>query len=308
MAEQKVKKTPQFVRTMIMISLLNNDERPSIQDLTKRFNVNLRTVQRDIENFKKFDIEIENKNGILSLKDIEMFNRVTFSELEQLMLHVSMNMMTDISMTSERRMNKLMSKVLEPDYESSYIVKLDPFEDININSDTLNLIEDAIELKRVIRFVLDGVHVKTSPFKIINIDEVWYLFGRDSQSKKLRTYYIKDMQAINLTQINFNEENDVDDIIEGIQTPWYEDEDEFEVEVEVLQNIAHYFKRKKHLLSQKILEEREDGSLLISFTVTSDEEVDNLIKSWLPHIRVLYPQSLKNKIKEDIENYLEFLD
>jgi len=59
--------------------------------------------------------------------------------------------------------------------------------------------------------------------------------------------------------------------------------------------IVHYFKLKNFLSSQEILEEYDDGSIIVKFDVTSDEDVDNLIKSWLPHIEILEPERLRKK-------------
>ena len=81
----------------------------------------------------------------------------------------------------------------------------------------------------------------------------------------------------------------------------------FEVTVKVGPKIAEFFRLRKHLSSQEILEEFEDGSLLISFDVSTDEDVDNLIKSWLPDIEVVTPQRFRNRIAKELEMYLSTL-
>jgi len=301
-------KEKQLDRVMQLISILTNDERPSFQDLQTRFSTSKRTIQRDISTLKEHNIEVSVQEGVIRLHNPDQFSKVTFNELEELMLFLSLKMAEGVTTSFQKRAKKLMSKILLPEYETSYLVKLDPYEEIDINSEHMDKIESAIKYSKVLTFTLDGNSIQTSPLKIMNIDEVWYLFGRDRTTKKFTTYYIKDMQALQVTQISFNEDDDVDDVIEGIQTPWYTDEENFQVEVEVLSDIAYYFKRKKHLNSQKILEERVDGSLLIAFSVTNEEEVDNLIKSWLPHIKVIAPESLALRVKNDITKYLEYLE
>jgi predicted DNA-binding transcriptional regulator YafY len=69
--------------------------------------------------------------------------------------------------------------------------------------------------------------------------------------------------------------------------------------------IAIYFKRKDFLQSQVIEKELDNGSLIVSFEVSHDEDVDNIIKSWLPHIEVIEPKRYKNKIISELENYLK---
>jgi len=66
-------------------------------------------------------------------------------------------------------------------------------------------------------------------------------------------------------------------------------------------------KLKKHLSSQKILKENSDDSLIVSFSVSSDEDVDNLIKSWLPHIEVMKPERFRKKLISELELYVKEL-
>ena len=86
-------------------------------------------------------------------------------------------------------------------------------------------------------------------------------------------------------------------------TPKYK-EHLIEVIVEVDKRKARFFKAKKYLSSQKIVEEKDNGSLILSYEVTQDMEMDELIKKWLPYMKVISPVSLKEKIKNDLREYL----
>jgi predicted DNA-binding transcriptional regulator YafY len=76
------------------------------------------------------------------------------------------------------------------------------------------------------------------------------------------------------------------------------------VVVEVDSQKAKFFKAKKFLPSQKELELKDDGSLVLSFRVTQEMEMEELVKKWLPHMRVIEPLSLKRKIEDDLRGYL----
>ena len=67
---------------------------------------------------------------------------------------------------------------------------------------------------------------------------------------------------------------------------------------------ARFFKAKKFLPSQNILEEKDDGTLILSFKVTQDLEVEELIKKWIPFLTVIAPLTLKEKIDEELRSYL----
>ena len=77
-----------------------------------------------------------------------------------------------------------------------------------------------------------------------------------------------------------------------------------DVVVEVASVKAKFFRAKKFLPSQNIVEQKEDGSLVISFKVTQDLEVEELIKKWLPFMKVIAPLSLKQKIDAELRAYL----
>lgn len=88
---------------------------------------------------------------------------------------------------------------------------------------------------------------------------------------------------------------------------WFEDGEGYEVVIKVYPEIAHYFEHRSFLQSQVITDTFEDGSLLVSFEVTHDEDIDNIIKAWLPHLEVLRPERFRQKIIDELEGYLERL-
>ena len=75
--------------------------------------------------------------------------------------------------------------------------------------------------------------------------------------------------------------------------------------LEVDSSKAFYFKSKKFLKSQKLVRKTIDGNLIISYKVTKIDEVDELIKKWLPYVKVLEPLSLKEKIEGELKGYLK---
>ena len=50
--------------------------------------------------------------------------------------------------------------------------------------------------------------------------------------------------------------------------------------------------------------ENDDGSLIVTLAVSSDEDIDNLIKAWLPHIEVIKPERFKKRLILELEEYV----
>ena len=82
----------------------------------------------------------------------------------------------------------------------------------------------------------------------------------------------------------------------------------YDVKVKVYKEIAHFFEQKDFLQSQEIEEKFEDGSLIINFEISHDEDIDNIIKSWLPHIEILEPIRFRDKLKNELKEYLYKID
>ena len=50
--------------------------------------------------------------------------------------------------------------------------------------------------------------------------------------------------------------------------------------------------------------DHEDGSLIVSFEVTQEREMEEIVKKWIPNMKVVEPLSLKNKIEAELKKYL----
>ena len=86
---------------------------------------------------------------------------------------------------------------------------------------------------------------------------------------------------------------------------FYDDGNCFEVLIKVDKEVARFFKAREFLQSQRIVKELKDGSLEVSFEISHDEDVDNVIKSWLPHVEILEPKRFRDKLTAELENYIK---
>lgn len=84
----------------------------------------------------------------------------------------------------------------------------------------------------------------------------------------------------------------------------YENEGEIEVKVRINSKIAFNFKLRDILPSQKILKEYEDSSLLVSFYVNNQEEIDTTIKTWIPYMELISPSQYREDFAKELQEYL----
>jgi len=293
-------------RLTSILTQLSNCEQPTMQELSEEYNVSRRTIQRDIyERLSHFPIEVKENKRLIFTEGFSL-NRTKLSIEEITTLTLSLDMIKNAGSNFFDSSELLLKKMLYKDFTTPYFIKPNEFETIDIDSSILNTLESAIISYNEVEIVMN-TKITVQPIKVINIDGLWYLLAVDKETKKIHNFFISKIKSVQILSSEFILDAYLQQLPDKILSPFFDDEDYFDVVVSVDRSIAHYFKLKKQLSSQKIVKEKSDGSLIVSFAVTHEEDIDNIIKSWLPHIRVISPQSFKDKIKKELENYLKIL-
>lgn len=189
-----------------------------------------------------------------------------------------------------------------------------PYETKKGDVQLLKEIERAINWKRYVTIThkeRTGSNMyEVKPYKIVFINENFYLACENTD----RTYPFTIFRFSNIEQVKlhaktFHKNPDIEDFIDQMQTPFSTYTPNFrnhliEVTVEVDREKARFFKAKKFLPSQREIAQKEDGSLVLSYRVTREIEMEELVKKWIPHMRVVSPSSLREKIVSDLHQYL----
>ena len=294
-----------LTRLVIILQKLSNNELPTRKELMEEFNVSSKTIQRDInERLCYFPIE---ENSLKQLKFIDGFslNKTNLKENEMLFIYLSLSQIKDINKNFEKVTYDIFTKLLTPRFNSPYHIKANSFESIDMDSQLLNNIENAIEQKNKLTLKLKNRTLSMEPYKVVSFDGIWYLFGRDLDDEKIKTVFIHEIVDMQMKSEKFKLDKPIDSILENVHSAWFEDGNYMEVIVRVKANIAFNFKLKNILPSQKILEEFEDGTLLIEFGVTTEEDIDNILKSWIPDIEIISPQNYRDNFVKELKEYLK---
>lgn len=291
----------------MILNLLSEGRRMTLEELAEEFNVSTRTIRRDIyERLMLFPIE-QDGNGRYCFQEGFGLDKSVLERDEMLHVVLALSQIADANESFHRLTQSVIAKLAVPGLQSPYYIKPELFEPFDTDSPTANMIETAISQGRVITFQYKGHVIEAAPYRIVNFDGLWYLFARDLAKAKTRTYQAAHLEHVELTQRQF-EKNDAEIVLEHVHTAWYEDGNCFEVRVKIAPEISDYFRRKKHLSTQKIEREFDDGSLMVSFEVSSDEDIDNLIKAWLPHIEVIAPERLRTQMINELKRYIARLE
>lgn len=191
-----------------------------------------------------------------------------------------------------------------------------PYERKKGDEKLLKDIEKAINWKRYItieHFERDEIsEYLVKPYKIVFMNENFYLACENTIEQedisKYSIFRINNIKSVQMHTKNFHHDPDLLNYIKNLQTPFASykypfRQNQIEIKLLITKEKAKFFKMKKFFPSQNETT-NEDGSLLVSYRFTKEMECESFIKSWIPHVRVLEPQTLKEKIENDLKSYL----
>ena len=195
-----------------------------------------------------------------------------------------------------------------------YEFKNKPFETKKDDLVILKKLEHAIQDQSYITIEYETHKVQKfeiQPYKIVFIHENFYVACEiETDTLEFAMYRISKIKSIEDTSKTFHKNIEIDDFIKDMQTPFSIYRRDYkkhliEVVLEVDKSKTFFFRSKKYLKSQDIIEEKENGNLVIKYKVTQEREIEELIKRWIPHVKVISPLSLKKRVLGELRKYLE---
>ena len=292
---------------------INNDEKNPKP-------VSERTIRRDLDIIKKhlpdcYDL-IKGEKGCYKSITKNAFDNFINAEFMSLMVQM-FNLANKSDLFSNFDLDDNDKKILESkikDSKKCYEFKTKPFENFKSDSVLLKELENKIKHQKYINIEYD-INGKINkfevkPYKIIFINENFYLACEiEHELLEFAMYRLSKIKSIEDTSKTYHKNIEIEDFIKDIQTPFSFYKRDYKkhlinVVLEVDKSKAFYFENKKYLKSQEILEKLDNGNLLIKYKITQEMEIEELVKRWIPFVKVVEPLSLKEKIESDLRRYL----
>lgn len=281
-----------------MLVKLNQGEKLNPQALATEFGVNLRTVQRDLnERFAYLPIQKSDGRyhldpaflGKLSTRDIERF--ASLAGVHGLFPSLSDEFLRDI---------------FDSRIQSALLIKGHHYENLAGKENIFRQLERAIIARRHVAFDYkkdEGTksYPAVAPFKLMNHKGIWYLAARDGG--KLKTFSFTKIVHLSLLDSQFNPDPNIDKIMAEEDGIWM-GEDKKEIVLKIAHEVASYFKRRRLIANQIIEKELEDGGLIVSAMVGHPNQVIPIVRYWIPHIRIISPEGLQTQMEQEISEYL----
>ncbi len=290
---------------MILTKLAEN-EMPTVKELAREFNVSERTIQKDIrERLSYYPINKDPQTNRYRFDYGFSLKQTDLSYDEMVFLDLALNQFEDIKDINKIK-ESIYKKLIRKRLFTPYAIKHDDLEDIDIDSLVISVLEEAIEENSRVLLQTQENEKLFDPYKIVAVNGLWFLFGKEVNTESLRLVRLPDIKKVKKTGKFFHiTQGEIEDLLQSVHSAYFQDKRRFEVKIRVYPEIAEYFEKIEFLDSQKVVSKEADGSLIVSFEVTHEEDIDNIIKSWLPHIEVIKPKEYKEKLIRELQEYIK---
>jgi len=290
-----------------MLRVFMEQEKVASTALSETLQTTVRTIQRDILFLKAAGFPVkETARGMYSLDKSLLKHFEVFDDTELALVVALKNLVLQLGRPFQNAADGLFNRLYDVVMAEPVFVKID--ESVPLDSLLLSRIVKAICMKKQGRFqytVFSPYEVIVEPYKVVYFDGFWYLVGRDIHDGELKRYALDKIKDFKATKTCFKcIPAALDGDLKNSANIWFSGERTLEIVILVDQSCADYFKRRKVFPTQELREEKSDGSLVVSFLVGSYEEIRNILKTWLPNVKILAPEGLKEEFMEGMKGWL----
>jgi predicted DNA-binding transcriptional regulator YafY len=291
-----------------ILKLFTETDKLSSHSLGKTFNTTQRTVQRDLSFLKEAGFPLQDIGQGFYRLDKNLFKHFELFDNAELALIVAIkNMVSQLGQPFQRAADDIFSRLYHSSASLPLFIKID--DSVALDHKLLNRILKAIREKKQAFFQYKArvaVEVTMEPYRIVYFGGFWYLIGKEVKTGILKRYALDKIMDFKLAKACFKcVPVGLDDTLESSANIWFSEDKNIEVKVVVDRSCADYFKRRRIFPTQEIQEQRPDGSLLIVFRVGRYEEIEYILKSWLPNVSILEPEGFRKKFLNDLRKCTE---
>lgn len=292
------KKDKMINRFLMMIKILNSGRGLDPKVLPKEFGISLRTFQRDIPMLMQYcDIElVKDKDGCYHIaRGLHEDGSLTFGDIKIFAKNSGLDGLYPCLN------DEMIADVLNPKIDKVYDIKTESREDIRTLKSMFDDIGGAILECVELDFYYSGSQRFVKPYKLINNSGVWYLLG--DEKAKLKHFALSKIKNLKITDKNFEPSKLFQKRLENSELKWFNANSK-KARILIAQKAREYFERKKAFGEFKRINDDENG-ILIEVEFAFDDELLNLVKAWIPYVKVVEPKELNDKLKNLLKEYIQ---
>jgi len=297
----------------LVVHLSKHPDGISTRAMSKQLSCDIKTIQNYISDLKTGyveDIELVSlKRGYYSVIDKRKALKEAAIEMEKrVYLKLAIETLDELSNLSKHN-DELEEELNLEKLSSPYYIKSESYEKLNTDEEEIENLETAIAKDMVISFTFKAKRFHVEPYRLVNFDGIWYLYGKDKEEKEnnpYKTWMLKyiDNVEIDLSTKHNMPDDEIDEDLDKAHSAQFVPDKYFDVKLKVSAKVADLFRQKNHLPNQNSTIQ-DDGSLLVISTISTYADIDPEVKSWLPHIQILEPKEYRDSFKEELMGYIK---
>jgi len=298
MSNRKTSAEKTLARLVEILRRLNEGERIDPKALVSDFGVNLRTVQRDLNERFAF-LELEKKDGLYSINRTRL-GRLTLQDVQRFAG------LAGLQGLYPRLSTEMLRDILDASRQSALLVRGHNHEDLSDSEPVFRQLQAAILAHQVLSFeyrkpegpkLVQGLR----PYKLVNQGGIWYLAATDNG--QLKSYAFTKIDRLLVGPDTFTPDPAIHQVLAEEDSVWLNLR-KTEVVLKVAPAAAGYFMRRKLIDGQKTVKELEDGGLIVSGLIAHPNQILPIVRYWIPSVRVISPEGLQAELEGQLRAYL----
>jgi len=279
-------------RLSLILCKLNAGERFTVESLSKEFGVDIRTIQRDLnQRLLYLPIKKENKHYYL---ESYYLGKLNFTDIK------NFAMLSGICELYPTFDETFLQRMLDHTVNDAYLIKGHNYEDLSKSKEIFALLEETIISQKQITFTYKEKARQVAPYKMLNIKGIWYLAG--VEDNKLKSFTVSKIEQLSSSEVNFELDDEITKRVADPKNLWFGSQKELILKVS--KEVAQYFTRRDIIPNQSIIKTLETGALLVSTMVSYDEEILKIVRYWIPHVTIVSPMVLQEKLESGLRGYM----
>ena len=278
-----------------------------LKDMAAETGVALRTIQRDMNDIQEADFPLWNpKPGNYAFVGGFSLERMKLSSAEASILVLMSDMASSLGGNFGQSFSMLKNRLLSAPQDNPFFIKMNSGELYKDTSVTRTL-EQCIRGREWVTVCYKGGKLAcypVRPLKLLWVDGFWYLLALTNDDKLLK-FRLEKITSAKALKKPFKYNKNIEKILRESTNIWFDTNRPLAVTLEISAGCGKYFKRKTYFPLQKVEKELKDGRIVLSCKAAKEEEILPTILHWLPHIKVLSPTSLQQRVKDVLNDYLK---
>ena len=300
-------------RLLELYSLIAENRYPTLDFLAEHFGVTRRTVHRYLEIIRSIDaVDFDPDHKGYFFPTGSRVKKLAISRDDLATILTTNEAVSHLGKTFQNNFLKLTEKIFAgsskafPDEKQSIIIRGPQTIQGDTLEESLRILPTCIQEKRSVDIIYHAHGNKketartVDPYGLVLHEGIWILIGFCNLRKQIRSFALDRIVHIEERNRYFTPRDDFS-LKEYLSHTWgIIDGEEEKVVVRFKKEAADYILRRDSWHPSEKRKVLPDGGVELAFIVAGTLEIKKWIYSWLPHVEVIKPLSLRRQVQEEL--------